>query len=403
MAMAEPQAARGHRFEDKRQRILDAATSLLNERGIAGTTFQDVAAALALKTTSVVYYFRYKEQLVDAVFADTVDRLAAMVRIAATAPTPRDRVALYLELFFDQTAQALLGRARPLANLSEIRALDEAPRAALVGRYQALFREVRAFFGACDDPARKRLLTARTQLLNEALFWSAIWLPRHSIGDFDGVRRRMFDILDRGLATAPVPVAMPATVPTPTVAPAGRAAVLRVATRLINRFGYKGASVDRIMREMQLTKGSFYHHVEAKDDLVLLCFRDSYHRLAAIEASLDQHGARWDRLAAGLAAVLALQFAGDSPLLRSTALQALPEALRGHALDLGTRESLWLAGALVEGMQDGSVRLIDPAIGGHIIMSTINSAYDIRGWAGGQPLAQAVADYGGLLAGGIFD
>ncbi|UZW57777.1 hypothetical protein NUH86_19630 [Sphingobium sp. JS3065] len=49
------------------------------------------------------------------------------------------------------------------------------------------------------------------------------------------------------------------------------------------------------------------------------------------------------------------------------------------------------------------MRLIDPAIAGHIIMSTINSAYDVRGWAADQPLELAVSRFAGLLTKGIFD
>jgi hypothetical protein len=40
---------------------------------------------------------------------------------------------------------------------------------------------------------------------------------------------------------------------------ATRAAYLRAATRLVNEYGYRGASVDRIAAELRLTKGSFYH------------------------------------------------------------------------------------------------------------------------------------------------
>lgn len=393
------------RYERQRQRILDAATLLLNERGVRGMTFREVARASSLKTTSVVYYFRYKELLAAAVFEDSLGRLRAIVREAGAALTPRDRVARYLELYFAQFARSLRGEARPLAILSDIRALDDAHRTTLIVQYQAIFREVRAFFGGCDDPARKLLLTARTQLLNEALFWSATWLGTYAIGDFDNVRGRLFDILEQGIAA---PGARRAAPPAMTVASDGplpaRAAFLRAATRLINECGYKGASVDRIMRELHLSKGSFYHHVDAKDDLILECFRESYRRLARIQSQTDAAGGtRWERLVAAVAAVLSLQFAGDQPLLRSTALQAMPAGLRDHALGLSEREALWLTGVLVDGMKEGSVRIIDPLVAGQIIMSTINSAYDIRAWAARQPLPDAVARYASLLTGGIFD
>ena len=53
-------------------------------------------------------------------------------------------------------------------------------------------------------------------------------------------------------------------------------AFLLAATRLINELGYRGASVQRIAAELNVTKGSFYHHLDAKDDLVIACYRRSF-------------------------------------------------------------------------------------------------------------------------------
>jgi hypothetical protein len=36
---------------------------------------------------------------------------------------------------------------------------------------------------------------------------------------------------------------------------------------------------------------------------------------------------------------------------------------------------------LIDGIADGSVRAIDPLVASQIIMSTLNSAYEARGWA----------------------
>ena len=58
-------------------------------------------------------------------------------------------------------------------------------------------------------------------------------------------------------------------------------AFLLAATRLINELGYRGASVQRIASELNVTKGSFYHHLDAKDDLVAACYRRSFDRIAA--------------------------------------------------------------------------------------------------------------------------
>lgn len=201
-----------------------------------------------------------------------------------------------MELFFDQYARALRGEARPFAILSEMRALEEDTRLRLIGRYQAIFRSVRAFFGGFETEDHKRVLTARTHILSEALFWSEIWLEQFAIGDFPSVRRRMLDILQNGIATSGTAWT---GVPLPVDAALGvaeREDFLRVATRLINEIGYKGASVERITGELSRTKGSFYHHVEAKDDLVAECSRYSYHRLAAIQIKAGgEKGSPWYR------------------------------------------------------------------------------------------------------------
>ncbi|UZW57778.1 TetR/AcrR family transcriptional regulator [Sphingobium sp. JS3065] len=191
------------------------------------------------------------------------------------------------------------------------------------------------------------MLTARAQLLNESLFWATFWLPHYAFGDFDSVRHRMFDILREGIGAKDLEAAaIPLTLEEALDAAPLQSPFMRIATRLINEHGYKGASVDRIMREMNLTKGSFYHHNEAKDDLILECFRESYRRLTRLQRAVDARGGtRWQRLENAIASVLVLQFASDHPLLRSTALQAMPAALRAEALELSNREALWL-GAL---------------------------------------------------------
>ena len=393
------------RFRRQRERILDAATILMNQRGVLGMTLVDVAQALDLSTTSVTYYFRFKEQLAAAVFEESLARLEAMVREAALEPTPKTRVARYIQLHFDLNARALLGEVRPLAILSEIRALEESTRAPLIAQYQTVFRGVRDFFGPWVDEARKLVLTGRAHMLNEALFWSVIWLSNYAISDFDNVRRRMFSILEHGIA-APGSMWTPVLVDPGDVAgeQAGYAAVLRVATRLINDIGYRGASIDRIMSELNLTKGSFYHHLDAKDDLVLQCFRHSYRRMMRIQHWLgEQCDTQWQRLTSGIASSLNIQFEGTHPLLRSSALQALPAPVRDIAVKWSNRTALRMTGLIVEGMVEGTVRAIDPIIASQMIVSSINSAYDIRGWASKQSRAQAIMTYASGLMSGIFD
>jgi AcrR family transcriptional regulator len=400
-----PVRSRGARYAQQRERIINAATILMNRRGVRGMTLGDVAQALDQTTTSVTYYFRYKDQLAAAVFDDTLNQIDAMIAEAAAEPTPRERIAKYLGLNFGRHAQALLGKARPLGNLSEIRALEEENRARLTARFQELFRGVRGFFGAPRDDLEKALFGARAQMFLESMHWSVIWLNHYSMSDFYSVAGRLYSLLETGIAA-------PGASWTPTIIDPGdagevggsRAAFLPVATRLINEFGHRGASIERIVAELNLTKGAFYHHLSAKDDMVFQCLRQSYRRLMYTQRLADETGkTQWEGLASGIASLLHLQFDGDYPLLRTTAFQALPDGVRESAVERSHRVAHRYAGALVEGMQEGSIRIVDPMIASHLIMSTVNAAYDMRSWASNLPRDEAVRIYASTLMHGLFD
>src|SRR5436305_14457078 len=89
------------RFERKREAILDAATVLLNRRGVKGLTLSVAAAAVDLSTTSVTYYFKRKDDLAAACMMRGVSALMEIVQAALAEPTPRARLhallARYLE------------------------------------------------------------------------------------------------------------------------------------------------------------------------------------------------------------------------------------------------------------------------------------------------------------------
>ncbi len=396
------------RFTRKRDLIVDAATDLINQRGVKGMTFLEVAQSVGLNTTSVTYYFRRKEQLAAEVFERTLKRLEAMVKEAGRETTPHARVARFLQLHFDLRARVLLGSDRGLAILSDMRALEGPLRVPLEKHYQAIFRGIRSFFGTFNDEAAKALLTARAHMFMEVVFWLHVWLDHYSIGDFENVRNRLFKLLSHGLAPPGASwgprVRADLDEPRDLSLEPGRAAFLRAATRLINERGYRGASVDRIVAELKVTKGSFYHHLEAKDELVIECFRSSYSRMSLAQRLAEENGGtRWQRLSSTLGTLLNLQFAGDWPLLRTTALHALPAEVRPEVLARSNRMALRFAGTLVDGIGEGSIRAVDPLIASQLIMSTINTACDIRGWAAHLPRESAIQLYASTLATGLFD
>ncbi|MWV26706.1 TetR/AcrR family transcriptional regulator [Aurantiacibacter rhizosphaerae] len=406
-ARGKPKAQRGARYQRKRDALLDAATVLINEHGAKATTLQAVSKAVELSTTSVTYYFPRKDVLAAAVFERAIGRLREFVDEAAKEQTPRARVRRLLELHINLRADVIAGTAVPIATLSEVRTLDDAIREPLLEQYVDLFRATRALWGDFSAE-QKPLLTARTHLLQETIFWMPVWLARFPVDEFARVLRQLFDLFDHGLALpettwAPIDLARNADGEPLGDEERGAPNFLGVATRLINESGYRGASVTRIVDELQVTKGSFYHHLDTKDDLVLECFRRTFSRLTAVQTAAGETGeTQWKHLEAIMNYLIDLQFEGEFPLTRTSALQALPADVRNEVLAKSDEAALRFGNTLVEGAQERSVRVVNPLIASQTIAAMLNSAYDLRNWAATMDRKTAIRIYASCLTRGMF-
>lgn len=93
-----------------RRKILDAAARTFRDKGYAATTLNDIADAAEIRAASLYYYFRSKEDLLDAVFGIGMQRVVDAVRqrsaaLPAGAPlAERIRVAIeaHLEMLLQQ-------------------------------------------------------------------------------------------------------------------------------------------------------------------------------------------------------------------------------------------------------------------------------------------------------------
>lgn len=404
--MSRPAATR--KFGEKREAIIHAAAVQINEVGVQATTLAEVAKAIGLNATSVTYYFPRKEQLVVAVYEDTLNLMEAMAREALAQPDPAARLRHFIEAHVQLRARIRAGERGLTTALSEIRTLEPEVQDPLMAHYLRVVDIVRHFFGDWRDNDQRALFSARAHVLLEAMMWWPVWSLQYSARDFPRIAERLFDVLAYGLpaqAGAYSPARLAGDWRTSVDEEAGQnEAFLRAATVLINRLGYRGASVNRIAESLNVTKGSFYHHHDAKDDLVLACFRHSYDRMSAVQmAGMESAGDYWTRLASVLAELVDLQFFDPTPLLRTTALQALDAS---HKIDVVTRSNRLarrFAGMLIDGIADGSVRAIDPLVAGQAIMSTVNSAYEARHWAArfDRPEA-ATATYLSVLSEGMI-
>lgn len=400
--MASAAATRTAKFVRRRNEILDTGCELINVHGVRGMTLTAVARALGLDTSSVTYYFKRKDLLAAACIERTVDWHARVAEKAAAEPDPRARVRRYLheqmELFRRQRDPA----ARPLALLSDMRSLDDDVRTPLDQTYWRMLQTVRGFFDPGSSRASRDHSVYATVILVNVVNWLPAWQDRYLHADLARVEERLFDILEHGLSPARD---WPADILALEDASDEEAQqrFLHAATNLINQHGYLGASVERIAAELGVSTGSFYHHIDNKDDLVVACFTRSFDLVEkARSAAAELGGSEGDQLARMISSLVSLQLAAASPMLRNSAYQALPVELRQDMLDRTGQVTRHVAGRVTDGVIDGSLRPVDAVIASHVLIAALNGATELRSWIGEREVPDVVGAYCGLLRKGIF-
>jgi AcrR family transcriptional regulator len=396
------------RFEKKRAAILDAAAQLLNQKGVRGLTLADAAAAVGLSTTSVTYYFKRKDDLAAAVMLRGIRRLTDFVNEALAEPTPETRLRALVRLYVEQQLAEVEGRAAPLPSFADLRALRAPLFEDVFGAYLKMFRKARRIFEAPELNLPRAATTARTHLVLEELFWASVWLLTWAPSDYHMAPEAICDVLIKGVARrgrdwAPTPMSIGRFIPAPSETHS-RETFLRAATRLINQQGYRGASVEAIAAELGVTKGSFYHHLDAKDDLVAASFARTLDVADRVrEAAEALPGDGWTRVSSAAAAITELQLSDRGPLLRSTAIAAIPEELRAATMDRSNQTMLGYAALFEAGAADGSLRRVNPELGATMLAAALNAASDLGVWIPGLKAKAAPALFIRPLLMGILE
>jgi TetR/AcrR family transcriptional repressor of nem operon len=87
--MAEDHGSRAQERPAKRDRLIDAASQLFYEQGVERTTIADIAAAADVPAGNVYYYFKAKDDIVDAVVSMRIGGIEAMYAALASGMTLR--------------------------------------------------------------------------------------------------------------------------------------------------------------------------------------------------------------------------------------------------------------------------------------------------------------------------
>ncbi len=115
----------GAKGEDNRQRIVDAADNLFYRRGYNQTSFQDISDATGIPRGNFYYYFKTKNEILDAVVNTRVEQLTGMLnRCEAQTQNARERLLLFSNML-EHNRDVVIESGCPLGSLSSELAKDD--------------------------------------------------------------------------------------------------------------------------------------------------------------------------------------------------------------------------------------------------------------------------------------
>ncbi len=129
---------RSGRRQDKRERLIAAACQVIYAQGVEKTTLADIAAAAGIPLGNVYYYFKTKDDLLQAVIETRLHEIGAMLAaIEAAHATPRERLKALFGALAEQSALiARHGSERQFQAMGSPDARDLAVE--VIARYQGI-------------------------------------------------------------------------------------------------------------------------------------------------------------------------------------------------------------------------------------------------------------------------
>jgi AcrR family transcriptional regulator len=86
----------------KRERLVDGARQVLHAHGVEGTTLADIADAADVPVGNVYYYFKTKDDLVQAAIAAHAEEIATTLAGLERHRTPKSRLKAFVRMVTDQ-------------------------------------------------------------------------------------------------------------------------------------------------------------------------------------------------------------------------------------------------------------------------------------------------------------
>jgi AcrR family transcriptional regulator len=358
-----PRPAIEARRESKRERALDEAARLFNERGIAATSIADVAASMEVTRAALYYYFEDRDDLA----FQTYERACQIIAGDLEAADEEGRDGLSRTLAFAR--RALTPERAPIAVLGESEYLKTSQRS-IIARASA--RNVKALEGfvaggIADGSIRQCDAHVVAQTIAGLVSWIQLtpaWLNLESREEHARDAASVLELLQSGVAGpgAQTP-AISLEVETLRAAagnPLKIETLLATASRLFNRRGVDGVSLDDVTAELGATKGALYHYFSDKADLVRRCYERAFDLYEAIADQAVKHGRTGlEQTAIGVHLNTQAQAGALSPLAPLAGVRSLSSRLQTALLSRAEAISRRYEAMGRRGIKDGSLAISD--------------------------------------------
>jgi len=407
--------SRTQQRELKRRTIISEASRLFNYQGSKATTLDDIANTLGLTKTSIYYYARNKEELVHMCYVaacDDGDEIFAEAENAAS--NGLDCLVSFLKIFFTRWDEIDAGQRPHSAMLIEIPVLSPEHRREIEERVRAHFENILEFLrrGMKDGSIAQCEPIPTAQAFMGLVNWSYVWFGRIPREQRAEVVDQLIGLVKYGISNGEYQFRSMEFPDQDTQLVSGfdrerqnllkRNAFLRTGAMMFNERGYRGTSLDEVTQKLDVTKGAFYYHIQNKEDLLYQCFQ----RMLELESETIEKAFKMGRSGAEkiefiLRHLFNIQHSEEGPLIGYRSLLSLNEERRQEILMETLRLSDELGKLISEGIEDDSIRNVDPQIIENAIAGTIDGAPDIAKQMRIDDIEATSADYLQLIFNGI--
>lgn len=365
----------------KEQRLDDILTNVakvFNEYGAHGLNITDISKEIGLTRSTLYKYVSDRDELIFRIYENTVQTFADYLRHAdELGATGLDKVLKFVELCLDSDGQLL-------AVLTDTHTLPKKFRTRIEQADRENDSRLEAFIqlGVEDGSIRNCRTDFACHAIAGIVACSGIryWVPSPDSEPATQSKRAqssekdtVIELLERGIGSdefiGQIRFPVDATpVSQPLRNPFGRSEmvnmkhdyILTIASRLFNRYGVEGTSLEEVAKEIGVSKAVLYNYVTNKNDLLVKCYNralDLYERYVDQAESVGRFGL--EKALMPLHLNIQAQMLGLSPLIlisRTFGLENDDQSAIGRRAQAFVDR---INALCAEGVRDGSILMKD--------------------------------------------